>query len=210
MLSPYRFILVSEDPVLCDLLMPVFLHRGTPLSIRRRVPSRIPEGTVILWDRDTAQPVPKPGVPLILFSSGERAPEEDCLLAVRRPFDLSMVYDRIRDALDTGDAPDAPAKSGTEDRPAPDVEFVRAGRTLRYGSASVPLTRSECALIQILLHAAGGFVSVSDLSAALRSDKPNTVSAHLSHIRKKTEAAFGFSVIRSGRNTGYALRHVRT
>ena len=200
-----KYVLVSQDQGLYDLLSPLFVHRGTPLTWRKTFRPRYSEGTVLLLDKRMLGFEAFAEIHVFLLLNGRTVWENERLLTIPLPFDLDSVYDRIQTALSDLQIPKPPSLKEEESS----VSFFRTNRTLNYGNESLFLTRAESMLIEILVQAGGRFVSVTELAGVLRSDKPNTVSAHLSHIRRKSEMIFGFSVIRSGRNAGYALRRSR-
>ena len=100
-------------------------------------------------------------------------------------------------------------------RPPPEIltaatltVYARQGRATLAGQ-DLLLTRTELRLLTVLAGQPGRVFTPPELRAALWDDVPlsgNLLRVHISHLRRKVEAAGGTDLIRTVWSRGYALR----
>jgi two-component system response regulator CpxR len=123
-----------------------------------------------------------------------------------KPFAAAELLGRVRAVLrrSRGGAPrsESPVAAG--------ALFLDIGAQCAiWRGQHVPLTPTECAILEVLVRNAGRVVSRDELSAVLHQ-RPATpyeraVDVHMSRMRRKLEA-LGCEMIRTVRGTGYVCR----
>jgi DNA-binding response OmpR family regulator len=132
---------------------------------------------------------------------------------VTKPIGIAELRSRVRAALrrvrrpgeaaNGGDGADGRLRHG-------DVTLDQGSRVARVGEGQLDLTRSELAVLEALLLAAGSVRSRAQLLQAIFGDDayrdPRAVDVHVHHIREKLETAGGdAAVLVTVRGAGYRL-----
>ncbi len=104
-------------------------------------------------------------------------------------------------------------RRGASDRPAElragDLVVDPAARTCRRGDVEIPLTSRELAVLEYLMRHAGEVVTKTRIVEHVWDmhfdGDLNVVEVHISALRRKIDAPFGRSSIRTVRGAGYRL-----
>lgn len=121
-----------------------------------------------------------------------------------KPFSFVVLQARVRALLRRGPAKPAPVawRFG-------DLTVDPATRTCRRGGVTIPVTVKEFAVLEYLATRAGEVVSKSDIlehvwDFAYDGDV-NIVEVYISNLRRKVDAPFSRSAIKTVRGAGYTL-----
>lgn len=122
---------------------------------------------------------------------------------ITKPFDVDVFLARVRAALRRGPAPQPVVL-----RAGP-VELHTGLREARIGGSAVALTRTEYALLELLMRRRGRVVSrdtlLSEVWGIDRDVTGNTLEAFIRSLRAKLHAGSGRRLIRTVRGVGYVL-----
>lgn len=120
-----------------------------------------------------------------------------------KPFDLEVFLARVRAALRRG-----PASFGVILRSGP-LELNTSNRSLRTAERNVPLSRTEYALLELLMRRRGQVVTRECLLEEIwgwdRSVESNTLDAFIRLLRTKIDSGNGPSLVQTVRGVGYRL-----
>ncbi|RSN21227.1 DNA-binding response regulator [Amycolatopsis sp. WAC 04169] len=118
-----------------------------------------------------------------------------------KPFSYGVLLSRLRALIRRGGA----IRPGT--LRLGDLELDQASRTCRRGTAEIPLTTKEFALLAYLMQRQGEVVTKAELLENLwdfaASATANLVEVHVSALRRKIDVPFGAETIRTVRGAGY-------
>jgi DNA-binding response OmpR family regulator len=174
------------DLILLDVMMPVM--DGVEVTRRLRL-DRHRTPIILLTARDAAEDIVR----------GLDAGADDYLT---KPFSFDVLLARIR--ARTREAP------GNALQRFNDLALDPATREVWRGRRSIALTRTEFALLETLLRAAGRVVSRDHLIAEVWSDREvteNNLEVFVRGLRAKVDAEGEPRLIHTERGIGYRLRH---
>jgi len=120
-----------------------------------------------------------------------------------KPFDLEVFLARVRSALRRG-----PASRGAILRSGP-LELNTSSRSLKTADRNIPLSRTEYALLELLMRRKGQVVTRECLLEEIwgwdRSVESNTLDAFIRLLRSKIDSGNGPSLVQTVRGVGYRL-----
>ncbi len=150
------------------------------------------------------------GVPVIVVSAKIDVQDKiDLLLGgaadyVTKPFDLGELLARIAVRLREAPAPDAPHFS------AAGLELDANTRTATAEGGSVRLTRTECAILKLLMTNPDQVLTKSVLLDRISLDTPDctesSLKMHVSNLRKKLRQITGRDCVEAVWGIGFRLR----
>lgn len=150
------------------------------------------------------------GVPVIVVSAKVDVHDKvDLLLGgaadyITKPFEMKELLARITVALRSGKAPVDTVLSFD------DLRLDTAARRVFAGDREVGLTRTEFAILKILLQNPGQVVAKSLLLERMSQDTPDctegSLKIHISHLRKKLREMVGKDYIESVWGIGFRLK----
>ena len=216
-----HILIVDDDAPIGDMLDQVLRREGYRVS-------RAYSGTEALLALPQARPdlvlldlmlpglsgeevLPKlKGVPVIVVSAKVDTQDKvDLLLGgaadyVTKPFDVKELLARIAVRLREGPGQDAPYLS------AGDLALDTDARVASSGSASARLTRTECAILKLLMANPAQVITKSLMLDRISLDTPDctesSLKMHVSNLRKKLREITGRDCVEAVWGIGFKLR----
>ncbi len=154
------------------------------------------------------------GIPVIVLSARAEVQDKiDLLLGgaadyMTKPFDTGELLARIAVQLRRTDSP-----SGAEPLTAGDLSIDPLSRSLSVCGKEVRLTRTEYAIIKLLMENPGRVIARSVLLDRIGADTPDcterSLKQHISNLRKKLQEAGDTDYIETVWGIGFKLRTVK-
>ncbi|MBQ4305129.1 MAG: response regulator transcription factor, partial [Lachnospiraceae bacterium] len=151
------------------------------------------------------------GVPVIVLSARADVKDKISLLLggaadyMTKPFDTGELLARIAVQLRRADSP-----SGEAPLTAGDLSIDSLSRSLSVRGREVRLTRTEYAIIKLLMENPGRVIARSVLLDRIGADTPDcterSLKQHISNLRKKLQDAGGKDYIETVWGIGFKLR----
>ena len=155
------------------------------------------------------------GVPVIVLSARADVQDKiDLLLGgaadyMTKPFDTGELLARIAVQLRRTDSP-----SGAEPLTAGDLSIDPLSRSLSVCGKEVRLTRTEYAIIKLLMENPGRVIARSVLLDRIGADTPDcterSLKQHISNLRKKLQDAGSTDYIETVWGIGFKLRAIKS
>lgn len=175
------------DLIILDLMLPGL--DGMEL-LRRLRSEAVPTPVLVLTARDT---------PSDMVAGLDLGADD----YITKPFDMDVFFARVRAALRRG-----PVSHPVILRAGP-LEVHTGLREARVNGKAVPLTRTEYALLELLLRRRGRVVTRETLLEEVwghgRDVESNTLDAFIKSLRAKVDADPARRLIRTVRGVGYVL-----
>ena len=153
------------------------------------------------------------GIPVMVVSAKAAVQDKVDLLLdgaadyLTKPFDTKELLARV--AVRLREAPRSPQ---AESYTCGSLKLDAASHTVRTGSSPVPLTRTEYAILKLLMQNPGQVLAKSVLLDRIGADTPdcteNSLKTHVSNLRGKLRAASGEDPIEAVWGIGFRLKTV--
>ncbi|SMC39414.1 DNA-binding response regulator, OmpR family, contains REC and winged-helix (wHTH) domain [Oscillospiraceae bacterium] len=131
--------------------------------------------------------------------------EKGCVDYITKPFEIRELKARVKVALSN-----SAKKKNTPVLTAGDIEMDTESRIVSVCSCAVRFTRTEYAILKILISNKGRVVSKSQILDLIEQDTPDCIDesslkVHISNIRKKIKSAGGTDCIEAVWGIGFKI-----
>lgn len=147
-------------------------------------------------DEDICKAASGGDIPTVLIYLSAEVPLPENTLNIERPFEADKLCERLSRFL---------SKDG-EKRELNGSLWIKDSKAY-YGNERLSLSKTELAVLSLLLQNKGKVVSNDELSSAFK-DTPegNAPAVYISYLRKKIDLRFGKNMILTVRNKGYMIK----